>query len=958
MDYENKQCLLSSTTPHFHDHHYSSHEVLQISSGNEQSYRPERLSGVGKIDDDDDEPSVDFGARGKSSSHSAQTAIKLQRRAQRRDEKRKTAETADRRFAKLWRGLRQEELESPRYLQYREKQRQKARDRPDEVKIWPDDLEYAFQLALRVVPPRGRKKETVEYPLGYKELAEKVDKNWAEHDAKSKLCGRNELVSSHIQVLREFMKNKPGWLKHVNADMRPTVEGQAALKNQVHLQNLKLDNLRDDDFRLLVQDPLGPRLHSSALMCPPANAILGSNAPGQGPVVNRIEFEMFILSPAKEQTHRYTSHQTEIGAAPQALEEISDWRMSFPLLEDYHERSQLDSDIILIKSDIDLLNDYPEPKSTLSIRFRVNISGATGNDQWFTKTNYYENNGQPVDMDKFCEKNNLSKTSSWDTPTVLRTPGNASIQLEIPLQSKWWVQLFTNMAARKYGRSHDPYLLQQEEDWSRRYLQEMSIMQELRVRSEVAGASTKQVAIILWKFSQSPPGEAATTTWRKLKPPPQRFQVNSPAQSPKPPLQYTMDLDSSLHTIAMPQPIFAYAGRFLHQSELLAKDSERIVTESQSIGVSPSPALTPDYTTSFPSSTTTSFPPSVTQGYLSHEDSLESGCYSQDNHSYRQGSFASQNSFNYSQKSFTAYQEPRTYDEDLNHLPGSLRLGSQDAAYYAQQSLDAIADFHPDEQYDDEVCQDGFHHADLHAMHDLSRGQVQLSFQTQDLSPNPHPPPYLATPINFSHHEGLIQADAHPNDHGFHQADHEDLAQADDDINEHELHEASHKFSALPNEPEIIAADLPLDADLDFSAWETHFTPEELDALRSHHDESNVQSDLRHPYKKTRGFDGHRGHVHTASDWTFVQTRKHLHDTSVEQPGNPAIHDQVADEEEEDGQNNHHHDRADDDFDFEEIYGPESQLAQSQAVEGQELSLDSGLVPDYDDDDVHEDHLL
>ncbi|KAL8811670.1 MAG: hypothetical protein Q9200_001606 [Gallowayella weberi] len=885
MDYENKQYLLSSTTPNFHDRHYSSHEVLQISSGNEQSYRPERLSGVAKLEDEDDEPSVDFRARGKTSSHSAQAAIKQQRRAQRRDEKRKTAETADKKFEDLWKGLRQEELESPRYLQYREKQRQKARDRPDEEKIWPDDLEYAFQL-----------------------------------------------------------------------DTRPTAEGQTALKSQIHLQNLKLDNLRDDDFRLLIRDPLAPRLHSSALMCPPANAILGSNAPGQGLVVNRIEFEMFILSPTQEQTHRYTSHQTEIGAAPQALEEISDWRVSFPLLEDYHVRSQLDSDIILIKSNIDLLNDYPEPKSTLSIRFRVNISGATGNDQWFIKTNYYKNNGQPVDMDKFCEKNNLSKTSSWDTPTVLRTPGNPSIQLEIPLQSKWWVQLFTNMAARKYGRSHDPYLLQQEEDWSRRYLQEMSIMQELRVRSENAGASTKRVAIILWKFSQSPHGEAATTTWRKLKPPPQRFKVNSPGQSPKPPLQYSMDLDSSLHTIAMPQPVFAYAGRFLHQSELLAKDSERIVTDSQSIGVSPSPALTPDYTTSFPSSTTTSFPPSVTQGYLSHEDSQESACYSQDNHSYRQGSFASQNSFTFSQKSFTAYQEPRTYDEDLNHLPGSLRLEPQDAAYYSQQSLDAIADFHPDEQYDDELCQDGFHHADLRAMHDLSGGQVQLSFQTQDLSPNPHPPPYLATPINFSHHEGLVQADAQTNDHGFHQADHEDLAPADANITEHELHEASHNFSALPDEPQIMAADLPPDADLDFSAWETHFTPEELEALRSHHDESNAQSELRHPYSKTHGFDGHRGHVHTASDWTFVQTREHLHDTSVEQPGNPAMHGQIADEEDV-GQNNHHLDGGDDNFDFEEIYGPESQHAESQAVEGQELGLGSRLVPDYDDHDVHEDHL-
>ena len=117
-------------------------------------------------------------------------------------------------------GLRLEELQSERYLRYREKSRQKAKEKNGQGNVWPDFLEHAFQCgksrrnsanicwctdesqALRDVQPMGRKKRMCE----------------------GKLCGRNELiskrikeltgvdrdrkkVSSHIQVLRGFMND-------------------------------------------------------------------------------------------------------------------------------------------------------------------------------------------------------------------------------------------------------------------------------------------------------------------------------------------------------------------------------------------------------------------------------------------------------------------------------------------------------------------------------------------------------------------------------------------------------------------------------------------------------------------------------------------------------------------------------------------------------------------------------
>ncbi|KAL8768046.1 MAG: hypothetical protein Q9209_005589 [Squamulea sp. 1 TL-2023] len=908
-----KLFALHSLKSTLNDHSHSTEDILRVSSGNQQTHGTRRSSAAPKIEEDDDTWSTEC-RDGSVYSHKAQAAIKLQMKRRRRG--RRMAEE-DNAANVPW--MDAAELESARYLQYREKARQKIRDRPGENPVWPDKI-----------PPVGRKKEQKDLVTG------------------PKLCGRNELisqkielwtgvhrnrkqVSSHIQVLKNFMIDNKAWMQYVTAK---NANPEQRVAPQIRLQNLDLHNLTDEDFRVLVRDPYGqtgPVVSSSTLMRPPPDVILGSNAPDHGPVLNRIEFEMYVLSPAGEKIHNYTRLQAEIGASPIALEELCNWRKSFPLLEYYHENRELDSDIILIESNVDLLTDYPPKNSTLSIRFRVNVTGVAGNKQWFTKADYYEEDGQPIDMGKFYEINNIRKSSPWDTPSVSQAPGSRDIQLEISLQSVWWVQLFTKMAARKHGVRFDHDIFQQEEDWSRRYLQGLSVMQELRMGS---GTSSERVAIIVWKFAAASRGKTATTTWRKLKPPPQRFKINSPVQSPEAPLQHSMVLDSSIHNIAMPQPVFARAERFLHQSDIFAQDSERIVSGLQSAQGSPSPALTPDYTTSFPSSTTTSFPPSVTHGYLSHEDSQESTCYSQDHHSYRQDSFASQNSFNFPQKAIYALQEARAYEEDLSRLPETLELESQ-GVYYSQQSLDPMSGFHSPIQYEEELCQDGLNPDDPHATYDFSGGQIKLSFQTH-VPPESHPLPYMDPPPSLAHFEGP--------------------AQMGGQISDPQLHAAADS-SALQREPEMMSASLPQHEDLDFSAWDAPFTADELATLRSHDGGFHMHNNLQHIDHETDELEGHQDHVQNESDWTLIQFRKHLHDTTQEQLKQDAVvgeietHNVLGDED-------HQADGANDDFGFEEIYAPESQLVESQVVQMQEHQhVDGGLEHDYNDHDLHEDHL-
>lgn len=572
--------------------------------------------------------------------------------------------------------------------------------------------------------------------------------------------------------------------------------------------------------------------YSTAQALPPPVGILGSNAPGHGPFLSRIEFEMYILSPSGERIHNHTSNQAEIGAPSRALEEVCNWRSSYPLLENYYGQGQLDSEIILVESNLSLLSEYPPNGSTLSIGFNVNMAGLAGNERWSTKTEYYENNGQPVDMRAFYALNQIRKTFPWDTPNVFPGSGRSDVKLEIPLQSTWWVQLFTKMAKRKQETNHHPYLSQQEDEWSRRYLQEMSIMQELWVNRESDGASDSRVAIILWKFSQTRAGVAGTTTWRKLKPPPARIKVNSPIQSPAPPLQHSLVLDSALQTLAMPQAVSVNAERFLHKANLFAEDTEGIVTEPRSARDSASPALSLDYTTSFPSSTSTSFPPSVTHGYLSHEESQESACYSQESERSRNGSLDAQYSFAFPHESCYPYQEPGAYNEDLTYISGSQEIESQDQAYYSQQSFDSRPDYHAQSQYDS--FNGELTHDTPYSAHNFTGGQIQLSFEPHDIVSNAQ----IASAPNMAHVP-------HPSD-------------TQGQTNEEELHPTSQSFPVVESNP--VAADQAHHTDFDFSTLESHFTPEEIAAFRaqdSEHHQHGELGELLRSHGEMHDFDHH-----------------------------------------------------------------------------------------------------
>ncbi|KAI4196572.1 MAG: hypothetical protein LQ346_003190 [Caloplaca aetnensis] len=757
--------------------------------------------------------------------------------------------------------------------------------------------------ALRVIPPMGRKKKMQD----------------------GKLCGRNELlmkkilvwtgeertrkqISSHIQVLKGFMSNDHEWIKHVVTEETTSPRpGNPSIFDNIDTSQLRME---DEEMALYAGPQYGyiaQAAYVDALAPPPPHGILGSNAPHRGPFLHRIEFEMYVVSPSGAKIHDYTSNQAEMGAPPRALEEVHNWRLSYPLLEKYYDRGQLDSEMVLIQSNLRLYGEHPPHGSTLSIGFKVNAAGLSGKEEWSTRTEYYED-GQPVDMKAFYAQNDMFKSFPWDRPNVSAGSGSSDVNLEIPLQSTWWVQLFTNMAKRKQNTRRHPHSSQREEAYSRRYLHELSIMQELWASD---GASRTRVAIILWKFSQTC-GETGTTTWRKLNPPPIRMEVNSPVPSPPPPLQHSMSLDSTLHNLVMPQAISVNTERFLHHVNGFTEDTEHLVPESQSARGSASPAPSLDYTTSFPSSTSTSFPPSVTHGYLSQEESQDSACYPQESECSRKGSLDHQYSLTFPQKSIYAYEDPRTYTDDPRYFPENQEVESQDVVYYSQQSFDSGSHYPTPSHYgsfEGELIHDG-----SFAAHQYTGGHHQLSLEQDGVVSHAQTTPAsIFVQTKYSTHT---------------------------------------QYRANEGEPRVAACGPPVaelntlavpeshNADFDFSTLEAHFTPEEIADIRNqgseHHQHGEFAELLRNP-TEVQYFNYHQDHTNGPEEQHPIRTPNHLDQNSLRHTDHGIV---LGEAEEEDFGNV-----------AEELGFGEINYDEIQAVDGQVQSIDEH---DYEYHDRHD----
>lgn len=273
---------------------------------------------------------------------------------------------------------------------------------------------------------------------------------------------------------------------------------------------------------------------------PPPHYTLGSNMQDAGiKNIHGFSFDMWVSAPQganriDKALHTYTRLQGDLhhpNAPPMPLENVPGWRSSFPHLSSLIDElnGPLECDIIMLEVNLQLMTDFPPSGSRLGIQLDLDFGHPTAGDvlmvsqmeNWTCSTRLYDD-GHEI----------------RETYHELQKPHSTKVK---PLfESSWWAKIFTERTQDKRiaEDSGHPEAIHATDERTRRYFRSLSAVQEVRAvppssrrlsnQFQGHGDESERMAILVWKFRQTRPGEVGTTTWRRLIPPPDRISTNSP----------------------------------------------------------------------------------------------------------------------------------------------------------------------------------------------------------------------------------------------------------------------------------------------------------------------------------------------------------------------------------------------------------------------------------------------
>lgn len=269
--------------------------------------------------------------------------------------------------------------------------------------------------------------------------------------------------------------------------------------------------------------------------------------------------------------------QSEIGSSLRPLNEVTDWRNRYPRLVSHYDIDHLDSELIFLETRFDLLCDYPPSGSQLSVNAFIHVNGGMKYSQWLSSTHLYERGV------RITERNNIR----WDDHFIDLEATNSSatdmMKIELRLNCRWWASnVFGRILndVRNAKAQGNEYAMQEAEIAGRRFLEQMSLMQEIWATPRIKDSTPRRVVTLLWKFSQiRDHQEAATTSWRKLR---TSNNTNPSVQYPLPSdLDRSMEINPSAQNIVMVQPANSRMD-CSPQNNLFVKDAESVIVGQSS----------------------------------------------------------------------------------------------------------------------------------------------------------------------------------------------------------------------------------------------------------------------------------------------------------------------------------------------------------------------------------------
>lgn len=402
-------------------------------------------------------------------------------------------------------------------------------------------------------------------------------RKWSE---RGKSYGRNELiaeyifkltgkrrtrkqVSSHLQVLDSFLKGDPdceldtmeGKILQAMCHTKTAFLGERLVREQSTDRSTGHSSTTGPKWRTsmdhhAVSSHYGahghPQYHNPMRAVqpygdlPPPHYTLGSSMHDAGTKnIHGFSFDMWVSAPQQanridKALHAYTRLQGDLhhpNAPPMPLESVNGWRSSFPHLSSMIDElnGPLDCDIIMLEVNLQLMTDFPPSGSRLGIQLDLDFGHPTAGDVLMV--------GQ---MENWTCSTQMYKDGHVVRESYHELPKPQSTKVKPLFESSWWAKLFTELTQDKRiaEDSGQPESIHATDERTRRFFRSLSAVQEIRAVSPSSrrlsnqfqghGDQSERMAILVWKFRQTRPGEVGTTTWRRLIPPPDRTSTNSP----------------------------------------------------------------------------------------------------------------------------------------------------------------------------------------------------------------------------------------------------------------------------------------------------------------------------------------------------------------------------------------------------------------------------------------------
>ncbi|KAG9241400.1 TEA/ATTS domain family-domain-containing protein [Calycina marina] len=440
-------------------------------------------------------------------------------------------------------------FDSQQYMSYRNRQTKES-SRSDEDSKWPDVLEDAFLDALCLLPIMGRRKFTIGgKPHGRNELI--AEYLWIAYcsslspgvPADSTMRRTRKQVSSHLQVLKGFLKDHPqsGRL-FPSRESKPKHGFENSIKGDACLLAIAEGRLPGKPYTNYDLTKVG------RIAVRPVNFCLQ--------VSDAMNDDGRVL-------HKYTQFiPMEVQAG--SLESIHNWRHRFPQLARLYKLKDLNCEIIHVDATFDLMDRHPAG-TYLKARTEISIPGNGLNGHvWKTTTTL----DRPVELYRDPSTDPQVSTQENASQVISITEKETRVKLHFPPIS--WAHVFTRLAELEaqyqeqmleecaYGDGNGVAIT------ARDYLEQISMYQEAKSARDPDQPFTYR-AIILWTFHQSVNGQRGETTWRYLSTnPPDLCIPGDMCMSPSPhsPNHYADDMNENLCSLLDNSPS-------LHQSSLI-----------------------------------------------------------------------------------------------------------------------------------------------------------------------------------------------------------------------------------------------------------------------------------------------------------------------------------------------------------------------------------------------------